>query len=239
MGVPELQYRRPWLVGISSLTYILAPVVAALALSRLHGLSLGVLLRAPLETISPGPAILLFLAPTVGLGLFLQRRWGFILFSVHAVATLILASAGLPWSGPAAPLVGAGTFTVIVFVTYFLRRDQRLPFLSPHPRGWRQDRRFACRAEVRLDSERAEGTVTVVDISRAGVLLHCPGLELTLGDRTKMTVLTSGDGVELNGRVVRTAQEHAGVKFTSRLDRAPFRELLVALESGGSPENNN
>lgn len=241
--VGSFQIQRPKRLTFIAFIYVFLPFVNFIQTKLQFQASwLGAIAHFPLAG-----AILLLTAPIVAIGLFQVKRWGYLLFLVHAVI-LVIYNIYFTWKYPEVSYAGSLFRSVVglVLFFYFLRREIYSPYLALYPRGFRRKNRIDVTVRVKFENEQ----FLTRDLSLLGMFLKksdSSKLKPQLGARHTFLLTLDNEEISISGTVMRLDSDGIGVAFQpDRSERRVLKNFLnqyfpervtttepIEIESGG------
>ncbi len=248
----SMKFSRPLTVQLIALAYLLSPLANVLQASAASGHDTDTVLGRALMGFGLAGTALVLGGPLAGIGLYSGQRWGFLVFFLHSFG--LLADSGVKLAEGSFAyrsgilLVDLAVFTAIALV---LREDIRAPFLSPAQRGWRMGQRIPVSGAARVAVESTDGpiaraprapvtgeasvsvdglavAVTLVNISRTGMLVRWPGSLPAVGLVGRVDIPEAKASFRI--RVVRVTEDGAGLAFVDADPRATEAAMIVLVD---------
>lgn len=245
-----MKFSRPLTVRVVALAYLVSPLANVLQAAATSGHSTDMVLGRALTGFGVAGTALLVGGPLAGIGLYSGQRWGFVVFFLHSFG-LLVDSAFKLGSGSFGYRAGILLLDLAVFtaIALVLQEDIRAPFLSDEERGWRHGDRIPVRGEAQVAVEVADAqvarapraavtgdasisvdgvavSVSLVNISRTGLLVQWPGELPTVGTIGRVEI--SRAKASFRVRVVRLTEDGAGLAFVGA-DPKDTEAAMLAL----------
>jgi len=229
--------KRPLAITLIALIYLLEPIgnaaVAALANNLPLFGSQGVFAH-----LIWSDWLILAMFPVVAAGVYAVRPWGwylFIGFSVVLIGYNLLVFFFLNPNYDLALVIGF-ILVVTLICAVFFRRHVYSPYFNPRLRWWEVATRYKVSLDATLLLENGgEIHGHVLDISRTGCFVDCPG-PIGTGEALWLKIHCAGTQIHGLGKVVREAPNQGyGILFQAmtRETRIKLARLIHTLESLG------
>ena len=218
--INNISVSRPWLILLfCGVFFLLAPVNYLFAALRYN-----LPLETPLRTLAGLPVLMyvnIFTPPIIACGLFLVRRWGWILFLSYAVFTITYTSyLGLAEPTPITLWSLIPLAVIFLGIGYFLRQEISAPYKYQNYRGWRMSERYPFQMEVELNGIAMQTS----NFSGLGFYIQWARCPFKLGQEINVRFMLQNRVYMLKGCVVRNDGSGIGVAFR-RLKKETKTEL--------------
>lgn len=231
--------KRPLIITIIALCYLLSPAVILLQTSAIHHIPL----FGPkniFDRLFFTDFLVLALYPACAAGVFSVRKWGWYFFLACSLI-LIGYNTVVYLMNPRYTLVLLVLYNVglAIVAGIFFRKHIIAPYFNPRLRWWETETRYRIdiRAEVTIDGERLSGEI--LDISKTGCLLAFDR-QLRLGSTHSFSLRCLGHFLEIQGMIMRKSSsdeegDRYGIMFVrfSAFIREALGTLMAGLERSG------
>ena len=231
--------KRPLIITIIALCYLLSPAAILLQTSLVHHIPLfGP--RNIFDRLFFTDVIVLALYPLCAAGVFSVRKWGWYLF-LSCSLLLIGYNIVVYLLNPRYSLILLIIYNVglAVIAGIFFRKHVIAPYFNPRLRWWETEARlkFDIYAELTLGGKRIRGEI--LDISNTGCLVAFPR-EIKLGTIHTLSLRCLRHFVQLQGKVMRKSSsdeegDFYGIMFVklTPFARSALEALIGELEKSG------
>ncbi|MCK4804314.1 MAG: PilZ domain-containing protein [Spirochaetes bacterium] len=232
--------RRPLIISIIVICYVLSPVSSILLGSIINRIPLfgahNIFTRLPITDI-----LILFVYPISAAAIYSIKKWGWYLF---LACSLILISYNIfvYYLSPRYSFLILIVLNVILAIVagIFFRKHIIAPYFNPRLRWWETEPRY--KIEIHADIIFGKNVLTgeILDISNSGFFMSLDQ-DLTVGRVFKFNLKCLKCSVEVNGKVMRKSSRKEelngyGVMFVKLTDaeKMGINALIKDLEKGGA-----
>jgi hypothetical protein len=236
--------KRPLIITVIALCYLLSPAVIVLQTSVIHHIPLfGP--RNIFHRLFFTDIVVLALYPACAACIFSVRKWGWYVF-LSGSLLLIGYNTVVYTVNPRYTLVLLVLYNVVLAVVagIFFRKHIIAPYFNPRLRWWETETRYRIdiRVEVTIDGEKLSGEI--LDISKTGCLLAFDR-QLKLGTTHSFSLRCLGHFLEVQGTIMRKSSseeegDRYGIMFVrfSAFVREALGALIAELERNGFRDSN-
>lgn len=232
--------RRPLIISIIVICYVLSPVSSILLGSIINRIPLfgahNIFTRLPITDI-----LILFVYPISAAAIYSIKKWGWYLF---LACSLILISYNIFVYNlsPRYSFLILIVLNVILAIVagIFFRKHIIAPYFNPRLRWWETEPRYKIEIHAEIISGKNALNGEILDISNSGFFMSLDQ-DLTVGRIYKFNLKCLKCSVEANGKVMRKASRKEelngyGVMFVKLTDteKMGINALIKYLEKGGA-----